>query len=297
MSAAKRRAVSRLIDFTGQSAPVPMRFFDHATLGDLTYCKCVFEPNPGLLIGAAQIVVGIHTGAPYELHLRHDGRERSIPMRPGYANVTTAFEPVFVGWGSARPRVDVIAISQDSVRAILAGAGMNPDARLQSTFGVRDRIVRQIADACEAGIEEYGTGGRLFADGLALSLVTHLFHAYSDSAAPVRSKGGLTPRDTRTVLGYIREHLNEDLSLEELAATVDLSSHYFTEAFRKTVGVPPYRYVLQQRVEKAKELLVGSDLTVSIVSEHSGFSSQTQFTTMFRKIVGVTPSRYRREHS
>lgn len=296
MSAEKRKGRSRFIDFAGQSAPVPMRFFGHATLGDLTYCKCVFEPNPGTLIGAAQVVVGIHNGAPYELLLRHHGRERSLPMKPGYANVAAAFDPVFVGWGSAKPSVDVIAISQDAVRTILAGAGMNPDARLQSTFGVRDKIVRQIAEACEAGIEEYGSGGRLFADGLALSLVTHLFHAYSDGVAPPRSKGGLTPRDTRTVLDYMREHLHEDLSLGELAATVDLSSHYFTEAFRKTVGVPPYRYVLQQRVEKAKELLLGSDMTVSIVSERSGFSSQTQFTTMFRKIVGVTPSKFRREH-
>lgn len=297
MSADRRKGRPSIIDFTGQSAPVRVRFFDHATLGDLTYCKCVFEPNDGALLGAAQLVVGIHSGVPYELHLRRDGRDRQLRIGPGYANVAAPFDPVFLGWGSAKPRVDVIAISQDAVRSILAGAGMNPDARLRSTFGVRDRIVRQIADACEAGIEEYGDGGRLYADGLALSLVTHLFHAYSDSSIPPMSKGGLTPRDARTVLDYIREHLHEDISLEELAATVDLSSHYFTEAFRKTLGVPPYRYVLQQRIEKAKALLLDSDIPVSIISEHSGFSSQSQFTTMFRKIVGVTPSKFRREHN
>lgn len=295
MSAERRKERPDLIDFVAQSAPVPVRYVDHATLGDLIFCKCIFEPNAGALIGAAQVAVGIHCGSPYELRLRGNGRERSVAIRPGCVNVTPAFDSFFAAWGDARPQVDVIALSENSVRRILGAAGMNPDARLRPTFGVQDKIVRQIVDACAAGIEEYGNGGRLFADGLALSLVTHLFHAYSDSAAPALSKGGLTPRDTRRVLAYIRDHLQDDISLEELAATVDLSTHYFTEAFRKAVGVPPYRYVLQQRVEWAKDLLLRSDMTVLSVSERSGFSSQTQFTTMFRKIVGMTPSRFRRE--
>ncbi len=295
MSAERRKERSNLIDFSAQSAPVPMRYVNHATLGDLIFCTCIFEPNAGAYIGAAQVAVGIHTGAPYELRLRQDGGERSFQIRPGYANVTPAFDSFFATWGDARPQADVIALSESSVRRILVGAGMDPEARLRPTFGVRDKIVRQIADACAAGIEEYGNANRLFADGLALSLVTHLFHAYSDIAAPAISKGGLTPRDTRRVLGYIRDHLQDDISLEELAATVDLSTHYFTEAFRKAVGIPPYRCVLQQRVERAKDLLLRSDMTVLSVSEQSGFSSQTQFTTMFRKIVVVTPSKFRRE--
>lgn len=297
MSAEKRKERSKLIDFAARSAPVPMRYVDHATLGDLTFCRCTFEPNPGMLIGTAQVVVGIHNSAPYELRWRRNDNEHSLSVKAGSAHITAAGDPIFLEWGTARPHVEVIAISDNSVRKILSGAGMDPDARLISTFGVRDRIIRQIAEACEAGIEEYGNGGRLFADGLALSLVTHLFHNYSDSSAPAITKGGLTPRDARRVLDYMRAHLHDDIGLEELAATVDLSTHYFTEAFRKAVGVPPYRYLLQQRVEKAKELLLNSDLPISIVSERSGFASQTQFTTNFKRLVGVTPARFRRENN
>lgn len=295
MSAAKRTDGSKFIDFAARTAPVPMRYVDHATFGDLIFCTCVLEPNSGVLLGSAQVAVGIHSSAPYELRWRRNGSEQSIPVKRGHAHISAAFDPIYVGWGPATPTIDVMAIAENSVRRILTGAGMNPDARLQSAFGVRDKIVRQIADACTAGIEEYGSSGRLYADGLALSLVTHLFHTYSDGMSAAPAKGGLTPRATRRVLAYIEEHLQNDIGLEDLAETVDLSTHYFTEAFRKAVGVPPYRYVLQQRVEKAKELLIRSDMPVSIVAERSGFTSQTQFTTMFRQIVGITPARFRRD--
>jgi AraC family transcriptional regulator len=291
----RNRDPSKFVDFAAKSSPIRVRYFNHAVLGDLTLCSCAFEANPGAFIGGSQITVALHTGAPYELVWRHEGMDRLLPIATGSANVTDAFDPVYLSWGNAKPEVDIIALEPDAVRRILASAGMNPNAHLRPTFGVRDKFIRQLADACATGLEEYGENDRLFADGIALSLVTHIFRAYSDAATPALVKGGLTPRDTKRVLAYIQEHLRDDIGLEDLASTVDLSTHYFTEAFRKAVGVPPYRYVLQQRVERAKLLLSQSELSVSQIADRAGFSSQAQLTTIFRRFVGTPPARYRRE--
>jgi len=63
--------------------------------------------------------------------------------------------------------------------------------------------------------------------------------------------------------------------------------------FKQTVGISPHRYVLQCRVEFARELIAGTDMPVSEIAIVTGFSDQSHYTRWFREIVGVTPGSYR----
>ena len=95
-------------------------------------------------------------------------------------------------------------------------------------------------------------------------------------------------------LDYIEAHLTDELGLVELAAIVELSPHYFGEAFRISTGRSPHRYVMERRIEWARDLLWDADRPIRDIAYAAGFSSQSHFTANFRRVTGVTPGRFRR---
>lgn len=92
---------------------------------------------------------------------------------------------------------------------------------------------------------------------------------------------------------YIKEHLNESLTLETLAYRVSLSPFYFTRLFKKETGFTPHEYLLAARINTAKFLLKNSSGSVKEICFATGFSSESSFCSTFKKWEGVTPSQYR----
>ena len=110
---------------------------------------------------------------------------------------------------------------------------------------------------------------------------------------PENAHGGLSGYRLRRVTEYINANLEEDLSLAEIAAVAELSRFHFARAFRKTTGLTPQHYVMQQRIERAKELLAKDDLPLVEISLRSGFKNQSHFTALFRKFTKLTPKTWR----
>lgn len=106
-------------------------------------------------------------------------------------------------------------------------------------------------------------------------------------------RGGLGTRRAAIAEAYIRDHLNEDISLGRLAAVVGLTPSHFLRAFRDSFGMPPHAYVLNRRLEKAKALLADRTMPITAIALATGFGGSSHFATAFKKSVGVTPSRYR----
>jgi AraC family transcriptional regulator len=175
---------------------------------------------------------------------------------------------------------------------IFDGAGHEAiDARV----GVDDPIIDRLAGLGRRELENNGTTGRLYVEGLASSLAVHLLRNYGISKRNACvSKGGLSPRQLRRVVDYINDHLDHDLALAELAAVAGLSPHHFGEAFKTSMGQPPHRYLMGKRVARARELLRNQELSVSDVAYALGFASQSHFTTQFGRVTGITPGRFRR---
>ena len=110
--------------------------------------------------------------------------------------------------------------------------------------------------------------------------------------SPVR--GGLTVRQLRQVKDFIDAQISNEITISDLAAVAGLSQYHFIRAFKSTVGLPPYQYVLSERVRRAKGLLSKPDLSLGDVAIAVGFSDASQLNRVFRKFVGVTPTSYRR---
>ena len=92
---------------------------------------------------------------------------------------------------------------------------------------------------------------------------------------------------------FIHEHQGEDLSLGQVAKSVNTSTFYFCKMFKKATGVNFTDYLSRVRIEKAKNLLLNPNLRISEIAYEVGFQSLTHFNRVFKKIVGQSPTEYR----
>ena len=141
-----------------------------------------------------------------------------------------------------------------------------------------------------------GINDPAYAETLGLLLLWELRQAADlqhSRLSPVR--GGLTVRQLRQVKDFIDAQIANEITISDLAAVAGLSQYHFIRAFKDTVGLPPYQYVLSERIHRARGLLSNPDLSLGDVALAVGFSDASQLNRVFRKFVGVTPTAYRRD--
>lgn len=89
---------------------------------------------------------------------------------------------------------------------------------------------------------------------------------------------------------FIEEHLDQPLSLAAIADVAGVSASHLKTLFRRSTGLPVHRYVVQRRVERARQLIVRGDLPASQVALAAGFAHQSHMARCLRRALGVTPS-------
>ena len=162
-------------------------------------------------------------------------------------------------------------------------------------FGDRDLVMFGLAQALAAAMEQPGDGTAMFSDCIALAFFAHIVRAYGGASAEARSaRGGLAPWQLRRACDFINANLAADPSMAEVANQCGLSSSYFTRAFKQTTGVPPFRWLTNQRVVRAKELLQDPRRELADIAQLCGFVDQSHFTRVFSKSEGHSPGRWRR---
>jgi AraC family transcriptional regulator len=94
-------------------------------------------------------------------------------------------------------------------------------------------------------------------------------------------------------LDYINDHLDRDIKLADLATLLDMSQFHFSHLFKQSLDTSPYQYLLQQRVERAKQLLKQTERSIMDIALDCGFSSHSHLSKQFRQLTGITPKAYR----
>lgn len=137
-------------------------------------------------------------------------------------------------------------------------------------------------------------GDSLHLEALVTLALAHVSR-YRSSFKPKRSPDRLTPQQLKQAIYFIHDSIDQSLTLAQLGGILNLSAHHFAHAFKATTGLPPHRYVLSCRLERAKQLLKGTDEAIATIAYSSGFGSQSHMTTVFRKQLGTTPLAYRQQ--
>jgi AraC family transcriptional regulator len=156
-----------------------------------------------------------------------------------------------------------------------------------------NHVVRQIIQE----LSRESSAGRLLVETLGIALSAHLVHEYSAVDVRLLSARGMDkPLDVRRlsrVLDFVRNNLDSDLTVAQMASIACMSVAHFSRSFRLATGLPPHQFVSQQRLDLAKRRLATEDIQIGEVALCAGFSSQANFTRAFRRAVGVTPAQFR----
>jgi AraC family transcriptional regulator len=171
----------------------------------------------------------------------------------------------------------------------------DPDRlELRPEFQIRDPQIEAIGMMLLAELKQENIGGRLYIDSLSNVLAVHLLRQYATPKFRfVVYESALSERQILQVLEYIHKYLHQDIKLADLATLLNISESHFSHRFKQAIGITPHQYLLQQRIERAKQLLKEGDLSIMDIALLCGFSSHSHLSKQFRQLTGMTPKAYR----
>ena len=240
-------------------------------------------------------VVMTYYGLDQDIVWRTDGGRLASRTRSG--TITLIPEGHDGRWDIAGPiEVSHVYLSDDRLQACAEQLSGGRRIELLGRVGFDDPAAARIMELLsrEAGMDD--PSSRLFVEQAMDLLCVQLLRGHSSfGALKVEApRGGLADWQVKRVTAYMREHLDEEIGLEELAALVNLSRFHFCTAFRKATGQTPHNWLVMQRIGEARRLLGVPELPVTEVALAVGYQTPSAFTAAFRKLVGMTPSEFRR---
>ncbi len=153
-------------------------------------------------------------------------------------------------------------------------------------------VLREMAREIQRGCPN----GTLFAESLSVGVLMHLCRTRGTRPLPAsRESGRLSTAQWARVNELIINESSSDLSLSALSQALGLSKPHFVRLFRRTAGTSPHRYVMQMRIERARRLVVTSEVPLIEIASEAGFASQSHLTHLFQRTYGITPGDARRQ--
>ncbi|MBA3693630.1 MAG: helix-turn-helix transcriptional regulator [Acidobacteria bacterium] len=233
---------------------------------------------------AGSVVTQTHTAS---------GAWRTSREEAGSVCLTPAGQPIKAAWETEIECLS-ITFSPTFVAQTALEQNFSDPLELVETHGRRDPLIQHIALGLLTEASAKEPMGRMYAESLAQTLILHLLKNYSTNKfVQEKSIGGLSGYKLKRAKEFINEHLEEDLTLGQVAEAVGFSQFHFNRAFRRSTGLTPQQYLVQQRINRAKELLTKGDLPLVEVGICAGFKNQSHFTTLFRKFTALTPKAFR----
>jgi AraC family transcriptional regulator len=166
---------------------------------------------------------------------------------------------------------------------------------LRCQHGTFDQVLHHMTEMLLPSLTSPQLFCELFLDHFRLLLCSHLTQRYAPSLGAIKKyRGGLAPWQKRRVAELLKENLDGQIGLADLARECGLSVSHFTRSFRRSFGTSAHRYLILQRIEKAKSLLSNSGSALSEVALQAGFSDQASFSRTFNAVVGLAPGHWRR---
>jgi AraC family transcriptional regulator len=163
--------------------------------------------------------------------------------------------------------------------------------------GALDPIAHQLSILILSELETLPDSSNLSLTRALRALLSHLAYAYGvERDRTTCSRGGLAPWQRRRATEMLLADVENGAGLPTVARHCQLSTSHFVRAFRQTMGLPPHRWLIEQRVRLAKGFLLASEKTVAEIGLSVGYSDQASFTRAFKQAAGLAPAGWRRRN-
>jgi len=213
------------------------------------------------------------------------------------ARGTLTFVPVgssVEGWNRFERRASTVAVH---LAPTMSDYEANDISNVPPSLYFKDNTLKTTLQKLQSVMDGSGLDDHAYAETLGLLLLWELRHVAKVKPSQLKpARGGLTAAQLRRVKELIDAQISTDVTISDLAVVAELSQFHFIRAFKESVGLSPYQYILSERVRRAKELLSKGDLPVSDVALAAGFHNAYQMNRVFRKLVGLTPTALRRQN-
>ena len=229
----------------------------------------------------------------YEVNTR--GRNLRFSSCPGKLFLLPPGTIDEVNWTGPTQRL-AVAIHTGLLTHALEETAHQAELELTEHWDLMDRHISALLAEMMADLDDGSPAGTIYGESLANALAVYLVKRYAVRRIAPVIKGGLPGNRLKRVLDYIESSLDENISLTQLAGIAGMSPHYFSELFKLSTGRAPHKYVLMQRIERAKHRLQDPKRSIIDAGLDAGFQNPSHFARVFRKVEGTTPSAYRAEH-
>ena len=224
------------------------------------------------------------------------GSKRSALERFGYAAGDLPLFHVHQGEWVGIMYVPPLQLGISDAALMASSDGAYGEVELHPSRKFADLRLSAMVAAAHAEMVAGFPSGRLFMDSVEQAMAVTLVNGHAVRHRPVQLYGGgLGPARLRRIRELVHAKIEDDLSLDEMAQSVGLSTAHFARMFRKSTGETPHQFVLRQRLERAKAMLRDPDARVLDVAVACGFKTQQHFAQVFRDVWGVSPTEYRQD--
>jgi AraC-like DNA-binding protein len=248
--------------------------------------------------------------------LRNDGEDHSRKVKACHRGVRAPLEHVHVGIPRQLP--NVVADLFKAVSKTLEHERESAAEYIEKATAILTmHLLRAISDAPSqiSPCDEIATSGEshlpksrtttkpldlhnvqdsldeIYANAVSIATTTRLICINARSMET--SRNGLQKWRLKRVIDHVDTYLADPITLENMSKVAGLTRMHFARQFRVATGVRPHEYVVRRRIERAKELLRNSGISLVEVALGVGFQTQPHFTTVFKRFVGQTPHRWR----
>ena len=252
---------------------------------------CGSREEPYLPVHEEHVLSMLLRPGSMEVGLSRSAMKR-VTFEAGVMGLCTPYSELWIG--SAEVEHVTLSISDAALMAACDGA--IGEVALQPHSKLVDTRLSALVTAVNAERVAHFPNGRLFLDSVEQAIAVALVKGYAVRQPSARIyRGGLTSARLRRIKELVRANIDNDLTLENMAQAVELSTAHFGQMFRKSTGQSPHQYVLRRRAERAKEMLGSAEARVLDVAVTCGFKTQQHFARVFRRMYGVSPTEYRQQ--
>ena len=224
------------------------------------------------------------------------GSKRSALEKFGYAAGDLALCHRHEGEWVGLMNVRHLQLGISDAALMASSDGAYGEVELHPSRKFTDPRLSALVAAAHAEMVAGFPSGRLFMDSVEQAMAVTLVEGHAVRHRPVQIyRGGLGSARLRRIKELVHAKMGDDLSLDEMAQSIGLSTAHFARMFRKSTGETPHQFVLRQRVERAKAMLRVPDARVLDVAVACGFTTQQHFAQVFRDVSGVSPTQYRQD--